>query len=103
MIDRLKDQLKFYSKLVNRFERPDYRMRRLSDPKGIVMESIEQENVEKDYKLMAEQDLMTLLRQILSGNLVGWNTWLEIHDEFSRLVSIDFKKLQEKYDTILKD
>ena len=103
MIGRLKDQLKFYSPLVNRFERPDYRMKRLSDPKGIVMDIIEQENVEKDYKIMAEQQFMTLLRQILSGNLTGWNSWLDIHDEFLRLVSADFMKLQEKYNTFLKE
>jgi hypothetical protein len=103
MIDRLKDQLKFYSPLVNRFERPDYRMKRLSDPKGIVMDIIEQENVENDYKIMAEQKFMTFLRQILTGNLTGWNSWLDIHDEFLRLVSADFKKLQEKYNTILNE
>ena len=103
MIGRLKDQLRFYSPLVNRFERPDYRMKRLSDPKGIVMDIIEQENVEKDYKIMAEQQFMILLRQILSGNLTGWNSWLDIHDEFLRLVSADFMKLQIKYNSILKE
>ena len=103
MIGRLKDQLRFYSPLVNRFERPDYRMKRLSDPKGIVMDIIEQENVEKDYKIMAEQQFMILLRQILSGNLTGWNSWLDIHDEFLRLVSADFMKLQKKYNSILKE
>jgi hypothetical protein len=102
MIDRLKDQLKFYSPLENYFERPDYRMKRLTDPKGVVLEIIEKENIERNYKVMAERDLKRLLRQIISGNLSGWNTWLDIHDEFRSLVSSDFKMLQEKYGLILK-
>jgi hypothetical protein len=103
MIDRLKDQLKFYSPLVNCFERPDYRMKRLTDPKGVVLEIIEKENIEKNYKIMAERDLKRLLQQIISGDLGGWNTWLDIHDEFRKLVSDDFTTLQEKYYALFQE
>ncbi len=102
MIDRLKDQLKFYSPLVSSVERVDYRAQRTGDPKGIILEIIRQENVEKEYKMMAEPDFKMLLAQILGGNLMYWNTWLDVHDEFVRLVSTDFKKLQEKYNSLLK-
>jgi len=101
MIDRLKDQLKFYSPLVSRVERADYRAKRRSDPKGCLMEIILQENIEKHYKIMAEPELQKLLNQIIRGNLTGWNTWLDVQDEFLRLVTADFKNLQEKYDSLL--
>ena len=103
MIDRLKDQLKFYSPLVSRVERADYRAKRRSDPKGCLTEIILQENIEKDYKIMPEPDMQKLLHQILSGNLMGWNTWLDVQDEFMRLATADFTKLQEKYDSLLSD
>ncbi len=103
MIDRLKGQLKFYSPLVSRVERVDYRARRTGDPKGIIMEIIRQENIEKEYKMMAEPDFKMLLDHILGGNLVYWNTWLDIHDEFVKVVLGDFTKLKEKYDSLLND
>ena len=52
---------------------------------------------------MAETDLKELLDQIISGNLKGWNTWEEIHVAFERIVLADFKKLKEKYDSLLND
>ena len=52
---------------------------------------------------MAEPDLRELLDGILGGNLKGWNTWQDIHIEFQRLILADFKKLQEKYDSLLND
>ena len=94
-LDKLKDQLKFYSPLVSRVERADFKKDRTGYPKGIITEIIRQENVEKTYKIMAESDLKELLDQIIGGNLKGWNTWKDIHVAFERIVLADFKKLQE--------
>lgn len=88
---------------MNRVGRVDYRAKRTGDPNGIIMEIIRQENVEKEYKIMAEPDFKILLDQIIGGNLMYWNTWLDVHDEFGRIVLTDFQKLQDKYDSLLKD
>ena len=102
-LDKLKDQLQFYSPLVSRVERADFKKDRTGYPKGIITEIIRQENVEKTYKIMAESELKELLDQIIGGNLKGWNTWKDIHVAFERIVLADFKKLQEKYDSLLND
>lgn len=97
--ERLRQQLQFYAPLVGRIRREDYK---IDWKNALIDEIMEQNEVNTNYELYAENDLTKLLREYFGGQVRFADDYSEFGNEFESIVLSDFEKLREDYLSLMK-